>query len=114
MSKSDISLFIYRHHTVIIYFLVYVDDVIVIGSSIDTITQLVTTLGNDFPLKDLGTLQYILGIECRQSPIGLVLSQRKYILEHKSYYILRESSETPPRSSRSPLCGASGAGYFVH
>lgn len=62
----------------------YVDDVIVTGSSIDVITQLVTTLGNNFSLKDLGTLHYILGIECRQSPTSLVLSQGKYILEHKN------------------------------
>lgn len=74
MSKSDTSLFIYHHQTVVIYFMVYVDDVIVIGSNVDDITRLIHTLKNDFPLKDLGPLHYFLGIECQCSFIALLLS----------------------------------------
>lgn len=81
MSKSNTSLFTYRNQSVILYLLVYVDDIILIGSHIEAITHLITTLSTNFSLKDLGSLNYFLGIECSQSNTSLVLSQRKYILD---------------------------------
>lgn len=81
ISKSDASLFIYRHQSVVLYFLVYVDDVILTGSDSLVITQLVQLLNAEFPLKDLGDLHYFLGIECHKNSNGVVLSQRKYILD---------------------------------
>jgi hypothetical protein len=38
-------------------------------------------LGRTFEVKDLGPLRYFLGIEIARSPKGIVLSQRKYILD---------------------------------
>ncbi|KAF5464732.1 hypothetical protein F2P56_014786 [Juglans regia] len=84
VSKSDASLFIYRHQSVTIYFLVYADDVILTGSDLSVLAQLEEILQSDFPLKNLGDLHYFLGLECHRNPTGLVLSQRKYILDKKT------------------------------
>lgn len=36
---------------------------------------------NNFKMKDLGLLKYFLGIEIAKSDKGLILNQRKYILD---------------------------------
>jgi hypothetical protein len=55
-SKADISLFIYEKGYVLIYLLVYVDDIIVTSSSPSAI---------DAVLSNLGNLNYFLGIEIK-------------------------------------------------
>jgi hypothetical protein len=77
-SKSDISLFFYKKGSITIYFLVYVDDIIVISSSPATIDALLTDLKQDSALKDLGLLHYFLGIEVKQLNNGVLLTQEKY------------------------------------
>ena len=63
------------------YFLIYVDDIIVISSSSPAIDRLLAQLRRDFAIKDLGTLSYFLGIEVQAVDEGLALCQRKYILD---------------------------------
>lgn len=66
----------------ILCFLVHVDDINPIGFNMEAITQLITTLSTDFPLKDFGLLNYFLGIECSWSTIGLVfLNASKLIMD---------------------------------
>jgi hypothetical protein len=77
-SKVDVSLFIYRKGTIIIYLLVYVDDIINTSSSPGAIDALLTDLKADFALKDLGILNFFLGIEVKHLSNGISLSQEKY------------------------------------
>ena len=77
-SKSDTSLFIYNKHSIIIYVLIYVDDIIVTSSSDAAISALLRDLNTDFALKDLGNLHYFLGIEVSKNSSGIILSQEKY------------------------------------
>ncbi|KAK2980515.1 hypothetical protein RJ640_022517 [Escallonia rubra] len=49
------------------------------GNSPSHLTSLIHSLGSEFSLKDLGPLNYFLGIEVVSLPSGLLLSQRKYI-----------------------------------
>jgi len=44
------------------YFLVYVDDIIVVSSSDLAVQRLLHQFRDDFALKDLGSLHYFLGI----------------------------------------------------
>jgi histone deacetylase 1/2 len=78
-SKADVSLFIFKDKAVIIYVLVYVDDIIVVSSHAHVADRLVAQLRCDFPVKDLGQLGYFLGIEVQPVKDGLLLFQQKYI-----------------------------------
>lgn len=62
------------------YVLMYVDDILITGSSKEAITFLVDKLNMDFALKDLGNLSYFLGIQVKHIGNGsLHLSRTKYI-----------------------------------
>lgn len=65
--------------TLIFYLQVYVENIVVITSNPQVIDHLITNLSNAFPVKDLGSLSYFLGVEEDHTPTGLLLSQRKYI-----------------------------------
>jgi histone deacetylase 1/2 len=73
-STADTSLFLLQRPEVTMYILVYVDDIILISSSVSTADRLVSALGVDFAVKDLGKLHYFLGIEVTYSYSGLTLS----------------------------------------
>jgi histone deacetylase 1/2 len=77
-SKADTSLFLYNKRGIIIYVLIYVDDIIVTSSSPRAITALLQDLNSDFALKDLGDLHFFLGIEVKKVDDGLLLTQEKY------------------------------------
>jgi histone deacetylase 1/2 len=70
------SLFIYNQSGIIVFVLVYVDDTIVTGSSMEAI--LVKDLNTHFAIKDLGYMHYFLGIEVKKVQNGIVLTQEKY------------------------------------
>ncbi|GKF46986.1 retrovirus-related pol polyprotein from transposon TNT 1-94, partial [Tanacetum coccineum] len=65
----------------LLYILIYVDDIIVTGNNKGTIDNIICQLGSAFALKDLGPLNYFLGIEIVPHVSGILLSQKKYILE---------------------------------
>ncbi|XP_071704038.1 uncharacterized mitochondrial protein AtMg00810-like [Rutidosis leptorrhynchoides] len=77
-SRSDHSLFIYTRGLDTAYLLLYVDDIILVTSSDSLRTQLMTLFGNEFAMKDLGSLSYFLGISVTRDAHGLFLSQEKY------------------------------------
>ena len=58
--------------------LVYVDDIIIVGLSLDLINSFNWSLHQHFKLKDLSHLRYILGLEIACSKACIALSQRKY------------------------------------
>ena len=63
-STSDYSIF--YHHTsseLYIYLIVYVDNIVIIGSDQDGIRKLKQHLFSHFQTKDLGKLKYFMGIE---------------------------------------------------
>ncbi|KAG8503053.1 hypothetical protein CXB51_000809 [Gossypium anomalum] len=80
LSKSDTLLFVRSSSDYTLYVLVYVDDIVITGSSFDEINYFVQQVHNKFALKDIGDLHYFLGIEVSRSSSGsLHLCQRKYI-----------------------------------
>uniref|UniRef100_A0A3Q7F5U4 Reverse transcriptase Ty1/copia-type domain-containing protein n=1 Tax=Solanum lycopersicum TaxID=4081 RepID=A0A3Q7F5U4_SOLLC len=61
--------------------LIYVDDLLITGDNELLIREAKEVLHHKFKLKDLGELKYFLGIEVLRSKTGVILNQRKYILE---------------------------------
>ncbi|XP_038880327.1 uncharacterized mitochondrial protein AtMg00810-like [Benincasa hispida] len=77
--------------------LVYVNDVILIGNTLNLINRVVIALGKKFSLKDFGSINFFLGIQVSQTDSGLLLTQSKYIddLLHKLKLTSLKSSPTP-------------------
>ena len=80
-SRADASLFFFRHQDVQIYMLVYVDDIVIAGSSPRAVDGLVDSLAATFPIKDLGLLEYFLGLEASYNSGGMTLTQQKYAMD---------------------------------
>lgn len=74
----DTSLFTFHHNNIFVFVLIYVDDIIVTNNSPSSINHLITNLGADFAIKDLGPLYYFLGIQVQHTSEGIHLSQGKY------------------------------------
>lgn len=96
-SSVDSSLFILSKDSTISYLLVYIDDIIVTGNNSEAITELVKVLSSRFAIKDLGTLNYFLGLEVQRDATGLVLTQTNYATE-----LLHKAGMTECKPSPSP------------
>ena len=77
-STADSSLFVRRNTEGLLLLLLYVDAIILTGDNLVMMHSFITTLSNEFRMKDLGPLHYFLGIEVHNSPSGLHLTQSKY------------------------------------
>jgi histone deacetylase 1/2 len=97
-STADTSLFLFQRPQLTVYLLVYVDDIIVISSSESATDRLVTALGADFAVKDLGKLHYFLGLEVTHCDAGLTLTQQKYSLD-----LLRRSGMLKCKTATTPM-----------
>jgi hypothetical protein len=77
--------------------LVYVDDIVITGTDSGLISQLQAQLKDSFHMKDLGPLQYFLGLEVLSSPTGTYLHQHKYLEDLITLAGLRDgrSVDTP-------------------
>lgn len=93
----DYSLFIYRHGASVLFLLIYVDDILIIGNDSKHIDTLIYQLNKQFLMKDLGPLNYFLGIEVHRNKAGLSLTQSKYVLDLlKRTDMLRAKSMSSP------------------
>ena len=77
-STCDNSLFIYRKGSDVAYILLYVDNIILTASSNALRLSIMRLLRTEFAMKDLGPLNYFLGIAVSRNKGGMFLSQRKY------------------------------------
>ncbi|KAG8473197.1 hypothetical protein CXB51_035225 [Gossypium anomalum] len=79
--QADHTMF-YRHSQRgrIAVIIVYVD-IILAGDDMDEIRRLKEHLALEFVIKDLGHLKYFLGIKIARSKKGLVVSQKKYVID---------------------------------
>ncbi|XP_031112015.1 uncharacterized protein LOC116015989 [Ipomoea triloba] len=78
--------------------LIYVDDILVEGTDSHQITKLKQFLDKTFKIKNLGHLNYFLGLEVYRTSEGLNLCQRKYALE-----ILEENGFLDAKPAQTPI-----------
>ena len=79
MSKSNNSLYV-RSDSSPIVIILYVDDLVIGGEHLVDINKVTSLLSNKFEMKDMKELHYFLSIEVIRTPIGIMISQRHYIL----------------------------------
>ncbi|XP_021990659.2 uncharacterized mitochondrial protein AtMg00810-like [Helianthus annuus] len=76
--RSDPSLFVFNQNSCVMYLLVYVDDLILTGNQSTALQTFISCLNTEFAIKDLGKLNYFLGLEVTYTTSGLFLNQSKY------------------------------------
>ena len=72
-SASDRSLFIRKTHRGITFLVLYVDDIVITRNDVVGISGLRQSLNNHFETKDLGHLNYFLGLEILSNSAGYYL-----------------------------------------
>jgi len=77
-SLADSSLFVFQLGCHTIYFLLYVDDIVVIGSDDRLLQGFIDALSQGFDIKNLGNLHYFLCLQVTSQNKGVHISQLKY------------------------------------
>jgi len=78
---SNPNVYILQQDDSLLFLVLYVDDLLITGSSSSTIGAVKTTLHDRFLMTDLGLLHYFLRIEIFQSSSGITITQSKYALD---------------------------------
>lgn len=97
-SSSNYSLFVRQTSSSFTALLVYVDDIVLTGTTLSEISRVKAFLHQSFGIKDLGALKYFLGLELPRSKAGLVVNQRKYCME-----LISEVGLTGCKPASSPI-----------
>jgi hypothetical protein len=97
-SNADHSLFTLSQQDEFTALLIYVDDIILSGTSLHEIDRIKAILDNNFKIKDLGVVKYFLGLEVAHSKAGISISQRKYCLD-----LLNDSGLLGSKPASTPL-----------
>lgn len=79
ISYANQSLFVKHSYLGSVVLLFYVDDTILTSSSSQLICDVILALTKEFNMKDLGQLNYLLGLQITYQFTGLFISQTKYI-----------------------------------
>lgn len=74
-SRANTYFFIFKCDACIMYLLVYVDDLILTSNQEHVMAKFIARLHNEFAIKDLGKLNYFLGLEVTCTSNGLFLNQ---------------------------------------
>ncbi|KAL2251030.1 uncharacterized protein LOC110012929 [Sesamum indicum] len=93
-SSHDHCLFILRTDAVFLVLLVYVDDVLLTGNSLEAMTDVKLYLDKLFTITDLGHAKYFLSLELAHSSHGTYISQQKYLLDIVRDCLLTEATPT--------------------
>ena len=83
------------------------DDLIITASKPSAIDDLLCHLKTNFAIKDLGTLKFFLGVEVLPNSWGLVLSQKRYIVD-----LLRKTNMLEAKPVSSPMAQSTSLSAF--
>ena len=71
------NVYLYKYYGNIIIIFLYVDDILIIGSTVASISVIKTALHNAFEMSDLGLLKQFLGLQIEQNYDGIMVTQYK-------------------------------------
>ena len=75
----------------LIYFLVYVNDLIITDSDPSLVDNIIRHLNSKFSTKNLGVISFFCGVEVLATSMSLLLSQQKYVIDLLSKYNMLDS-----------------------
>ena len=75
--RSDPNVYLKQHDGHIIIIVLYVYELLIIGSIVASISAIKTVLHNAFEMSDLGLLKQFLGLEIEQNSDGIMVTQSK-------------------------------------
>eukprot|EP00257_Ricinus_communis_P016868 XP_015575167.1 uncharacterized protein LOC107261308 [Ricinus communis] len=108
-STFDNCLFIKQTSDIFTVLIIYVDDILITGTSESDIAFMKRYLDKQFTIKDLGHAKYFLGLEIARGSQGTVINQRKYLLDILSDVgLLGAKPATTPLPKGLKLHSASG------
>ncbi|GJV87693.1 retrovirus-related pol polyprotein from transposon TNT 1-94 [Tanacetum coccineum] len=112
---KDKTLFIKKKKSDIMLVQVYVDDII-FGSSKSLCTEFEDYMHKRFQMSSIGELTFFLGLQVKQQPDGIFISQDKYvadILKKFNFWSIRTAS-TPIKSNKPLIKDEDGEDVDVH
>ena len=77
--RSDPNMYLQQYDGNLIIIVLYVDELLITGSTVTSISVIKTALHNAFEMSDLGILKQFLGLEIEQNIDGIMVTQYKYI-----------------------------------
>ena len=87
----------YKRHSenVVVFLILYVDDILLIGNDVGTLSSVKVWLSTQIDIKDLGEARHILGIKLMRDRLKrmLGLSQASYIDEILTRYSMQDSKK---------------------
>jgi hypothetical protein len=79
-AKSNTSLFVFWRGIDTVYFLLYVDYIVLTASSAALLQLTISLLKRELVMKDLGPLHHFLGVSVQHQADELFLTQRQFAL----------------------------------
>ena len=73
--RSDPNVYIQKYDGNFIIIVLYVDDLLITGSTVSSISVIKTALHNAFEMSDLGLLKQFLGLEIEKNIDGIMVNQ---------------------------------------
>lgn len=103
-SQADNSLHILWQGTTIIFFLTYVNDILLTGNNKDHISTIIQKLHQKFQMKELGSLITFIGIQAIPLSSGYILTQQAYVhtIHHRVGMSDNHPTSTPTTIKHSP------------
>ncbi|MGV7988876.1 reverse transcriptase domain-containing protein, partial [Mycobacterium kansasii] len=80
MGSVDKTLFVKKHNDHILMVQIYVDDIIYGSTCSNMTTEFADLMKSQFEMSMVGELTYFLGLQVKQQPEGIFISQSKYAL----------------------------------
>eukprot|EP00253_Pinus_taeda_P006645 PITA_06645 len=93
--KSDPNVYMLRTHDSLLILVLYVDDLLITGSSALAIATVKRALHDRFLMTDMGPLHFFLGLEISQDATGIKLSQAKYARDLLERFRMTDCKPTP-------------------
>uniref|UniRef100_A0A2N9G958 Reverse transcriptase Ty1/copia-type domain-containing protein n=1 Tax=Fagus sylvatica TaxID=28930 RepID=A0A2N9G958_FAGSY len=106
-SVADASLFVLKQGYVIVYLLLYVDDIIITGSDSTVVSTIISQLSTTFEVKDLGPLRYFLGLQIDYKKAGFFVHQSKYITDLLTKFKMSDCKAASTPIATSPILSTS-------